>query len=211
MASTNPDDVRAALAAIERGESEAIELVETHISLVFLTDQFVYKLKKPVRFDFLDFTTVDQRAQDCRDELRLNSRMAPGVYLDVLPLTRDSDHRLRIGGDGPAVDWLVKMRRLPQDQMLDERIRSGRLDRADVERLAAHLARCYSAAEPLAIPRDQYAAALTRRVVNIGQGLFTAAPEIRPSQARRVISTQSALDQSQSELAGGAGRPRAHH
>ncbi len=193
MNSTDPHAVRAVLAAMHDERPEAIELVETHISWVLLTDQFVYKLKKPVHFDFVDFTTLSQRAQDCRDEMRLNSRMAPGIYLDVLPLICAGDGTLRIGGEGEIVDWMVQMRRLPRKKMLDERIRSGRLEQGEVERLATHLARYYAAAPGIEISPRQYQASLCQSVQDNGHDLFSATPGIDPAQTRQVISSQLRL------------------
>lgn len=104
-----------------------IEVVETHMSFVFLTTDYAYKLKKPVRYDFLDFSTRELRRRSCEEELRLNQRLAPGVYLGLVSLHLGPNGRMRLGGDGEIVEWLVQMRRLPQDRMLDERIRRGTL------------------------------------------------------------------------------------
>jgi aminoglycoside phosphotransferase family enzyme len=92
---------------------------ETHMSWVFLTPERVFKLKKPVRYTFLDFSTVGAREADCREELRLNRRLADDTYLGVSPLTRSRDGRLAIAGQCEIVDWLVIMRRLPDARMLE--------------------------------------------------------------------------------------------
>ena len=76
--------------------TQAVRLVETHISWVFLTDRFAYKLKKPVKFDFLDFSTLERRRQACNDEVRLNRRMAPHVYLGLVPVRQDSQGQFRL-------------------------------------------------------------------------------------------------------------------
>jgi aminoglycoside phosphotransferase family enzyme len=96
-----------------------VQVIETHISWVFLTDRHAYKLKKPVRYDFLDFSTAERRYRACQDEIRLNRRLAPDVYDDVLPVTRDSRGLLELDGQGQEVDWVVKMRRLPARSALD--------------------------------------------------------------------------------------------
>src|SRR5512144_1451314 len=91
-----------------------VELVQTHISYVFLAGDQVFKLKKPVRFAFLDFTTLERRRHFCREEVRLNRRLAPDVYLGVRALRRDGDsYRWTDEGDARAVEYLVHMRRLP--------------------------------------------------------------------------------------------------
>src|SRR5579871_1746630 len=95
----------------------SVEHIETHLSHVFLTDRFAYKLKKPVRFAFVDFSDPTRREQDCQVEVRLDRRLALDTYLGVLPITQQSDGTLQLGGDGPAVDWVVQMRRLPAERM----------------------------------------------------------------------------------------------
>ena len=99
-----------------------VERVETHMSWVFLTDRHAYKLKKPVVYDYLDYGTLAARRRNCREELRLNRRLAPNVYLDILPLAQDEFGRLRLGGPGEVVDWLVVMRRLDHAFMLNRLI-----------------------------------------------------------------------------------------
>jgi len=128
-----------------------VDAVETHMSWVFLTDTHAYKLKKPVRYDYLDFSTVEARRQNCEEEVRLNRRLAAEVYLGVAPLVVDAAGRLSLGGAGETVDWLVRMRRLPANRMLDHLLRNGAVEQADIRQLAQRLARFYAAlpAEPL--------------------------------------------------------------
>ena len=89
----------------------------------FLTDHFAYKLKKQVKFDFLDFSTPELRRRACLNEVRLNQRLAADVYIDILPITQDSNGTLNLDGRGQAIDWVVKMRRLPDDKALSEMLR----------------------------------------------------------------------------------------
>ena len=110
-----------------------VTVVETHMSYVFLAGDKAYKLKKPVRYPFLDFSTLDARERNCREEARLNRRLAADVYLGVLPLTFDGARVFALGGDGAVVDWLVEMRRLPQEAMLDRLISDGRLTEARID------------------------------------------------------------------------------
>lgn len=119
---------------------------ETHMSWVFLAGSQVYKLKKPVRFAYLDFSTLARREAACRAELRLNRRLAGDVYLDVVPLVARGG-ALSIGGEGTPADWLVVMQRLDERFMLDRLIGERRLTRAHLDRLAATLARFYRAAQ----------------------------------------------------------------
>ncbi len=129
----------------------AVEVRETHMSWVFLAGACVHKLKKPVRFPYLDFSTLERRAAACRAEIRLNRRLAPDVYRGVVPLTQ-AHGRLAIGGESEPVDWLVRMRRLDERNMLDARIADGRLNVPQLEQLAAVLARFYRAAAPSFLP-----------------------------------------------------------
>jgi len=130
-----------------------VSVVETHMSWVFLADAHVYKLKKAVRHEGLDFSTPELRRFNCLEEVRLNQQLAPGVYLGVVALTREADGGLAIGGQGIPVDWLVHMRRLPQDRNLEAIIRGGRtwMDEPAIRGAARHLARFYRAAAPAAV------------------------------------------------------------
>jgi aminoglycoside phosphotransferase family enzyme/predicted kinase len=105
---------------------ERFEVVETHISWVLLTGRYAYKIKKPVNFGFVDFSTLDKRRFFCHEELRLNRRLAPDWYLDVVPIT-GSVERPRWGGPGPAIEYAVKMRQFPHDARLDLVLARGEL------------------------------------------------------------------------------------
>ena len=134
----------------------SVERVETHMSWVFLTDCFAYKLKKPVRYDSLDFSSLELRRFDCEEEVRLNRRLAGEVYLGTLALTRTSDGALELGGTGETLDWLVHMRRLPADRMLDAQIQRGTIEEADVRPAAERLSQFYARAEAETIAPDAY-------------------------------------------------------
>jgi aminoglycoside phosphotransferase family enzyme/predicted kinase len=95
-----------------------IELMQTQMSFVFLTDRFVYKVKKAVDLGYLDYTTLDKRHFFCQKEVELNRRLCPETYLGVLPVTEDRGE-IRIGGRGEAIEYAVKMRRLPQEKMMN--------------------------------------------------------------------------------------------
>jgi aminoglycoside phosphotransferase family enzyme len=139
------------LSAIESYPSEGLEVVgarETHMSWVFLTGRFAYKLKKPVRHAHVDLRALDARRRNCLTEIRLNRRLAPDVYLAVKPLTFTAHRGLQLAGDGDAVEWLVMMRRLPDELMLDRALRSGGPERRDLDRIAIRLARFYGGLAP---------------------------------------------------------------
>jgi aminoglycoside phosphotransferase family enzyme len=131
------------------GLREAVTARETHMSWVFLAGERVYKLKKPVRFAYLDFSSLALREAACRAELRLNRRLAPDVYLGVVQLAL-SEGGLSIGGDGEVVDWLVVMRRLDEASVLETRLKNH-VQVWELNRIAATLARFYRRARPVVI------------------------------------------------------------
>ncbi len=127
------EELRASLSNpdVYPGRPERVAVIETHASIVFLTDNDVYKLKKPVDFGFLDYSTLEQRKQMCDLELSLNRRLAPAIYRDVVTVVR-RDGGLRLGGAGDIVDYLVHMRRLPEARSLsslieDEAVRTDEI------------------------------------------------------------------------------------
>jgi uncharacterized protein len=133
-----------------------VEHIETHISHVFLAGDDAYKLKKPVRFDFLDFSTLAAREQACRDELRLNRRLAPSTYIDVIPVTQSPGGTWQLAGAGEIVDWLVQMRRLPTDQTLDVLFSRHELTPEHIDGLAQILIRFYGSLKPLSLEPEPY-------------------------------------------------------
>lgn len=136
---------------------ESVRVEETHMSWVFLAGPRVYKLKKPVRYPFLDFSTLAAREHFVREEVRLNRRLAPTVYLDATPLSLDADGRLKIGPGARVVDWLVTMQRLPEARMLDRLIADGSLTPQMVEQLADVLCAFFRSVPPEEPAPDDYA------------------------------------------------------
>ena len=119
--------------------TEPIELIQTHISYVFLTGDYVYKLKKPANYGFLDFSTLEKREHFCHEELRLNQRGAAELYLNVLPIVQAGD-KFVLGGTGEAVDYVVKMRQFPQETLLSVMYDRGELTEQHLIDLAKVLA-----------------------------------------------------------------------
>ncbi|HSH41724.1 MAG TPA: hypothetical protein VK973_06325 [Arenicellales bacterium] len=142
---------------------EHVEVKETHMSWLFLAGDRVYKMKKPVRYPYLDFRSLEAREANCHAETRLNRRLAPDVYRGVARLTRDSSGALALNGEGETVDWLVVMRRLPEQRMLDHLIRQGAVSRREIERVADILARFYTRLEPVDIPVTEHIAMFVRQ------------------------------------------------
>lgn len=125
---------------------DRVDFVQTHISSVFLTGERAYKLKKPVNFGFLDFSTVELRRRYCEAEVELNGRLAPEVYLGVEPITRAGDE-LRLGGGGEAVDWLVAMRQLDERLLGSRVIERGELSERQIDQLVDLLVPFYRRAK----------------------------------------------------------------
>lgn len=138
-----------------------VESVETHFAWVFLAGPYAYKLKKPVFHGALDLRTLGARERDCRDELRLNRRLAQDIYLEILPLCADGKGKLKLGNGGRPVDWLVKMRRLPAGRMLDNAIRDGTLRPEELRPLVNKLARFYQGGSQTQMTAGQYLKRLT--------------------------------------------------
>jgi len=116
-------------------EANACHIVETHISWLLLSEQHAYKIKKPVNFGFLDFSTLEKRRFCCDEELRLNRRLSAGLYLEVVPISGTPD-RPQLGGTGAAIEYAVKMRRFPAGQLLSEYAMRGQLAIEQIDQLA---------------------------------------------------------------------------
>ncbi|MCA9061790.1 MAG: AAA family ATPase [Planctomycetaceae bacterium] len=116
-----------------------IQLRETHISWVLLTGQYAYKIKKPLRFPFVDYSTLERREAFCHQEVRLNSRLAPGIYLGVVPIT-GTESKPEVGGTGPILEYAVQMIQFDEDYLLSRLIASNRLTPDHIDRLAVRVA-----------------------------------------------------------------------
>ena len=131
-----------------------VRIIETHISYVILTGQHAFKIKKAVDLGFLDFTTLAARRLFCEQELRLNRRTAPSIYLDLVSITGTAGAPT-IGGDGPVLEYAVKMREFPQDALLSRALARQALTPSDVDRLALSVAAFHTAAER-ALPASSF-------------------------------------------------------
>lgn len=140
MSADPPPPIRALLDPARHEHAVGrIELIETHISWVILTGHFAYKIKKPVNLGFLDFSTLDKRRHYCEEELRLNRRLAPQLYLDVVPITGSAAHPV-IGGAGEPIEYAVKMAQFPTEAQLDRVLAREELQPAHMDLLARELA-----------------------------------------------------------------------
>ncbi len=126
-------------------ESGRIEFTQTHISFVFLTRAFVYKVKKAVDLGFLDFTTLGKRRFFCKKELELNRRLCKDMYLEVVPINRSKI--IKIKGEGETIEYAVKMKRMPQDKMMNRLLEEKKVDNKLIDRIARIIADFHSKAE----------------------------------------------------------------
>ena len=148
MLTQDQSDVIEFLAAPSVHGTATVERIDTHSAIVFLAGERAYKLKRAVRFDYLDFSTVERRRIMCDAEVRLNRRTAPDIYRGVVPITRGPGGALALGGSGPPIDWVVEMNRFPQEALFDRLAASGRLDLELMPPLAAAIAEFHRIAEP---------------------------------------------------------------
>lgn len=117
-----------------------VEFIQTHISYVFIAGDFVYKIKKPVKFDFLDFTSLAKRKFYCLEELRLNRRLAPDTYLDVVPISRNPQGDLTLESGSEIIEYAVRMKKLPADKMLKMLLARKNADEKTMDALAEKIA-----------------------------------------------------------------------
>jgi len=122
-----------------------IELIQTHISFVFLTKNFVYKVKKPVNFGFLDFSTLEKRRFFCEKELELNRRLCPDIYLEVVPINKSNI--IKVNGIGETVEYALKMKRLPQEKIMTVLLKKGKVDDKTIDEIAKTIAQFHSKAQ----------------------------------------------------------------
>ncbi|MFQ5868178.1 MAG: AAA family ATPase, partial [bacterium] len=114
---------------------EEVRLLQTHISFVFLTGKYVYKIKKPVDFGFLNFTTLDKRKFFCEEEVRLNRRLCGDMYVGVVPITKQND-KIRVNGEGEVIEYAVKTKELPQDSMMTELLEKNMVGKKEISSIA---------------------------------------------------------------------------
>ena len=195
-----------------------VATVETHFAWVFLTARHAYKLKKPVRQARMDYRTLASRERGCREELRLNRRLAPTVYQSVVPLmTRRGT--LALGKGERVEDWLIKMRRLSAAGMLDCALGRGEVGRRQLDRIVATLVRFFRQAESNPVHGAQYVASLRRQVrdnarafrkygARLPQGLVT---EVAAAQLAVIRAAAGALAARGARVVEGHGDLRAEH
>ena len=190
-------DYRDALrAALERHAGRPVRCVETHVSWVLLDGVHAWKLKKPVKLDFLDFGPLEVRERVCRAELRLNRRLAPELYLDVVPIFGSSEApSFGQAMDTPVIDWAVRMQQFPADALLDTRLAAGTLAATDIDQLADRIASFHEGADvaPAGYGTADRIAEETAKVLDTLARLAEAAPPHTPRSKERSADVRAAL------------------
>jgi aminoglycoside phosphotransferase family enzyme/predicted kinase len=178
-----------------------VEVIETHASWVFLTKHEVYKIKKPVDLGFLDFSTLEKRRAACAAELALNARLAPDVYLNVVPVHEHANGRVTVDpastlpDSGRVIDWAVRMRRLSDRERADQMLAAGTLSTARVDWLARTIARFHASASSAVAPNLAAALGSPEAIAgnveqNFAQTRETIERYVRPEEAREIIEFQ---------------------
>ena len=196
--SASPPSLERKVAFLQRADAypegtREVSAIETHLSWVFLTDTHAYKLKKPVRREECDLTTATARAAHCRMEVVLNRRLSERVYLGVVPLGLDRAGNLRLDRGGVVVDWLIRMRRLPPERMLDRLIQSHRLHEGDLAPLIARLVRFYRGCAPAPVTGAEFRARLAARIARSTAALCAPEAQLAASSIEQVGERQLAF------------------
>ena len=171
---------------------DVVEVRHTHISVVFLAGSFAYKIKKPVDMGFVDYSTLERRRHFCAEEVRLNRRLAPEVYLGVVPVTC-RENAIRLEGTGEVVEWAVKMTRLPDDATLRARLGRGELGTGALESLARRLAEFHAGADRG--PRIAAGASFDSVARNARENLDQAAPQVGVTLSQPVFDRLRSLSE----------------
>jgi aminoglycoside phosphotransferase family enzyme len=181
--------------------ADKVQLLQTHISFVLLAGDFVYKWKKPVNFGFLDFSTLEKRRYYCEQELKLNRRLCPDLYLDVVTVNRAGEQYV-LGGSGEVVEYGVKMARMPQERMMGRMIGAGQLNTGHLDEIIEVLVPFYQQAEGTeAISEFGRAAAVGVNVLEnfdqtepfVDQGAISRAQFVRIGDYARAFLQQEQL------------------
>lgn len=176
-----------------------IETIETHFAWVFLSRRFVYKLKKPIRFQGMDFTSLQTRRVNCELEVALNRRLAEAVYVGVVPLSV-TDSGMALEGTGPPIEWLVKMHRLPANRVLDEAARNAEVTAADLRAVITKLVRFYASTTRAFWSEAEYLEHLEKELRDYRRRLSTPQLRLDPRTVEPLIAAQQGFLRDRADL-----------
>jgi aminoglycoside phosphotransferase family enzyme/predicted kinase len=166
-----------------------IERIDTHASVVFLAGDNAYKIKKEVKYPFLDFSSLEKRRLALVNELRLNRRTAPQIYLDLIPITSTESGDIALGGPGKTIEWALRMRRFDQERLYDRMAAEGRLPLAEMARLAAKIAELHRGADRT-LTLEQSVLPLTH-IIEDNLAAFAGRDEIVPADVQAQLAERS--------------------
>jgi uncharacterized protein len=172
------------------GGTSTVETKETHMSWVFLTDFHAWKLKKPVCNEYLDFSTPEARQVDSEQEVTLNRRLAPSIYLGLVPLTVDGRGNPQLGGSEQPIDWLIQMRRLPSDRMLEQAIKNHSWNHSDLKNVGKLLAKFYKNSPAAQITAAEYKERLRADLLSTERELLRSQYALPADFVRFVVDAQ---------------------
>jgi uncharacterized protein len=166
-----------------------VDRIETHASIVFLAGDFAYKVKRAVKYSFLDFSTLERRRQACLNELRINRRTAPQLYLDLVPITLGPDGGFTLGGAGEVVEWTLRMRRFDQANLYERMAEEGRLTVSAMRPLAREIAAFHASADRWLAPEQ--AVLPLEKVLFDNESALAANSDLFPPTAARALTEES--------------------
>lgn len=167
----------------------AIEAIETHFAWVFLSNTLAYKLKKPIKFRDIDLVELDARKSNCGLEVTLNRRLAAPTYLDIVPLTM-SDAKIELEGAGEAIEWLVKMRRLPAERMLITAADDKTITTSELRALVTKLSGFYRSSDPAPWGAATYPDRLSEQIRDYGHQLSAPEFQLEAPAVEKLVSAQ---------------------
>ncbi len=165
-----------------------VKRIDTHAASVFLAGDRVFKIKRAVRFPFLDYSTLDKRKIACDAEIEVNRLYAPAIYRGVVAITRAQDSRLTIGGDGEPIEWAVEMARFDESQTLDHLAERGGIDLTLADALGRAVAKAHAA---VPVVKDAGFAATLAEIIEQNDGELRAAPDLFPSSKVDALTASS--------------------
>ncbi|BCS32581.1 hypothetical protein TBR22_A17950 [Luteitalea sp. TBR-22] len=191
MMTEDQSEVIAYLSQPSTHGSETVERLETHASMVFLVGRHALKLKRAVKYDYLDYSSCEKRHRMCEAELRLNRRAAPALYERLVPITQEADGQLALAGRGPVADWLVSMQRFDQEALFDRLATRQALPLELMAPLGEAIGRLHQRAAPR--PDHGGVDGMARVITGNARAFQRAEDVLDPVTTRRLIGAQQAL------------------